>query len=149
MIDILQTQLANATNALSDSKNDWEELIRKDQAKAIQSTVKLHSRILEVHVLASHLMMDTERLIVKSNPQKRWWRKEVVSSGPQIVSNRELKQMRRVHNQISDKVYEKLKKRSLEKQIPLTRDSILQVVQQNAAFIGAAAAGTAGATAGI
>ena len=149
MIDILQTQLANATNALSDAKNDWEELIRKDQAKAIQSMVKLHSRILEVHVLASHLMMDTERLIVKSNPQKRWWRKEVVSSGPQIVSNRELKQMRRVHNQISDKVYEKLKNRSLEKQIPLTRDSILQVVQQNAAFIGAAAAGAAGAAAGI
>lgn len=149
MIDNLQTQLANATNALSESKIDWEKLISKDQAKAIQSAVKLHSRILEVHVLASHLMMDTERLIVKSNPRKRWWRKEVVSSGPQIVSNRELKQMYRVHNQISDKVYEKLKKRSLEKQIPLTRDSILQVVQQNAAFIGVAAAGAAGGAAGI
>ncbi len=140
MIDNLQTHLANATNALSESKIEWEELIRKDQTKAIQSTVKLHSRILEVHVLASHLMMDTERLIVKSNPRKRWWRKEEVSSGPQIVSSRELKQMHRVHNQISDKVYEKLKKRSLEKQIPLTRDSILQVVQQNAAIIGAGAA---------
>ncbi|MXZ54574.1 MAG: hypothetical protein F4227_00915 [Gammaproteobacteria bacterium] len=142
MIDNLQTQLANATNALSESKIDWEDLIRRDQAKAIQSTIKLYSRILEVHVLASHLMMDTERLIVKANPQKRWWRKEVVTSGPQIVSNRELKQMHRVHNQISDKVYEKLKKRSLEKQIPLTRDSILQVVRQSAAVIGAGAAAT-------
>ncbi|MYD46539.1 MAG: hypothetical protein F4W92_09315 [Gammaproteobacteria bacterium] len=148
MIDNLQTQLADATNALFASKNDWEELIRKDQSKAIQSTVKLHTSILEVHVLASHLMMDTERLIVKSNPRKRWWRKEVVASGPQIVSNRELKQMRRIHNQISDKVYEKLKKRSWEKRIPLTRDSILRAVQQNAAIIGAGAA-AAGAAGGI
>lgn len=148
MIDNLETQLANATNALSESKIDWEELIRRDEAKAIQSTVKLHSSILEVHVLASHLMMDTERLIVKSNPKKRWWRKEVVSSGPQIVSNRELKQMHRVHNQISDKVYEKLKKRSLEKQIPLTRDSLLRVVQENAALLGVSAAATAGVIAG-
>lgn len=146
MIHNLETQLANATNALSDSKKDWEELISQDQTRAIQSTVKFYSRILKVHVIASHLMMDTERLIVKSNPRKRWWRKEVVSSGPQIVSNRELKQMHRVHNQISDKVYEKLKKRSLEKQIPLTRDSLLRVVQENAAIIGAgaAAAGVAG-----
>ncbi len=148
MIDHLHTQLANATNALFDSKNDWEELIKKDQAKATRSMVNLHKNILEVHVLASHLMMDTERLIVKSNPQKRWWRKEVVSSGPQVVSNRELKQMRRVHNQISDKVYEKLKKRSLEKQIPLTRDSLLRVVHENAALLGVAAGATAGVIAG-
>ena len=147
MINNLVSQLANATNALSDSKNNWEDLINKDQARAIQSTVKLYSNILEAHVLASHLMMDTERLIVKSNPRQRWWRKDVVPSGPQFVSNRELKQMHRVHDQISDEVYEKLKKRSLEKQIPLTRDSILQVVQQNAAIIGAA--GAAGAVAGI
>ena len=148
MINNLVTQLANATNALSDSKNNWEDLINKDQARAIQSTVKLYSNILEAHVLASHLMMDTERLIVKSNPRKRWWRKDVVPSAPQIVSNRELKQMHRVHNQISDKVYEKLKKRSLEKQIPLTRDSLLRVVHENAALLGVSAGATAGVIAG-
>ncbi|MCY3541428.1 MAG: hypothetical protein OXH31_05925 [Gammaproteobacteria bacterium] len=110
---------------------------------------KIHKTILEVEVLSSHLMMDTERLIVKSNPPQRWWRKNVDSSGPQIVSNRELKKMHRVHNQISDTVYEKLKKRSLEKQIPLTRESLLRVVQQNAAMLGASSAAAAGAITGI
>lgn len=150
MTDNLQTQLANAVSALSASKSDWEQLIKKDPAKAMHSMAKLHKIMLEVQVLSSHLMMDAERLIVKSNPPKRWWRKdrEVISSGPTIVSNRELKKMRRIHSQISDKVYEKLKKRSLDKQIPLTRESLLQIVQQNAASLGVTAAGTAGVIAG-
>lgn len=149
MTDNLQTQLAHVTNTLSECKSDLEQLIRKDQTKAIQSMVKMHKTILEVEVLSSHLMMDAERLIVKSNPPQRWWRKNVDSSGPQIVSNRELKKMHRVHSQISDKVYEKLKKRSLEKQIPLTRESLLRVVQQNAAVLGASSAAAAGAVTGI
>ena len=139
-----ETQLTNAKSALTECKSDFEQLIARDQAKAIKTVAGTFDRVVEVQVLASHVLTDAERLIVKSNPRQRWWKKSEPTTQPQIVSNKELKQMRRVHARISDSWYEKLKKKSLDKQIPMTREFLQREIQRRAA-IQSTASGSAGA----
>lgn len=138
----LEENVEIAINALSECKSDFEKLIAREQTTAYQLAGSLHSKVIQSQVMASHVLMDAERLIVKMNPTKRrWWGKKVETTVPQVVSSSELRKMRRVHSRISDRGYQKLKARSLEKLEPLSREKILQAVQQNAALAGAGAAG--------
>ena len=141
----IQTQLANAKTALAECKRELEQLIERDQSKAIQTVSKSLDEVIEVEVLLSHVVADSERLIVKLNPPQRWWTRKEPTSHPQIVSNGELKQMRRVHKHISDRWYAKLKKQSWEKQIPLTREFLKREIQRRSAGYTSAAAASTGA----
>ncbi|MDE0094704.1 MAG: hypothetical protein OXO49_09425 [Gammaproteobacteria bacterium] len=138
----LEENVEIAINALSECKSDFEKLIAREQTTAYQLAGSLHSKVIQSQVMASHVLMDAERLIVKMNPKKRrWWGKQVETTVPQVVSSSELRKMRRVHSRISDRGYQKLKARSLEKLEPLSREKILQAIQRNAALSGAGAAG--------
>ena len=121
MSNNIQTQLANAKITLQECKRELEQLI------------------------AGVKQGQSKRLIVKLNPPQRWWSRKEPTSHPQVVSNSELKQMRRVHRPISDRWYTKLKKESLEKQIPVSREFLRHEIQRRAATSTTLVAG-AGAT---
>ena len=144
----IRTQLENAKNALAVCKKELEQLIERNQATAIQTVAKSMDEVIEVQVLMSHVVTDSERLIVKMNPPQRWWSRKEPTTHPQVVSNSELRQMRRVHKHISDRWYAKLKKQSLEKQIPLTREFLRREIQRRSGGASAAAA-SAGAASGV
>lgn len=136
----LEENVETAINALSECKSNFEKLITREQTTAYQLAGRLHSKVIKSQVLASHVLMDTERLIVKMNPKKRrWWGKNVETTVPQVVSSSELRKMRRVHSRVPDRVYQVLKARSLKKLEPLSREKILQAVQANAALTSAGA----------
>ena len=138
MPNTIQTQLDTARNAMSDCKIEFERLLERNQHKALQTVVDSRSTLIKVQVLTSHVVMDAERQIVKAYKPRRWWSKKSTSGEQNLVSNKELKYMHRVHKLISDKRFDKLKMKSWEDQIPLTRESLQRLVQAEQAAVAAA-----------
>ena len=129
----ISKNLALAKERLLDSKNDIERLEVRDFARKSYN-IAVAAELNEIAVEAANLIQFTERKIVEANPPN--YGGKGVKSGSSVVPDDAIKastlrDMRQVHDNISDSEFEKLQQQAIDSGEALTRKKLKQYVDDS------------------
>ena len=122
--------LDNGRRALTEARDDFERLRVRDAAKAYAAAAEVLKRR-DVQVVASELVQDAERAIVKANPPNPPGRGKTVSLKHGFIEPSVVRHMRSAHvGALADEgAYERVKADHRERQEPITRAALQAVAK--------------------